>query len=956
MADDAPTRRVDPDDQPTVRGLAAGRRVFGRYTLEAVAGRGGMGVVWRARDERLERPVALKFLPEVVAADHEAVRELLRETRRCLDLTHPNIVRVHDLVQDDQMAAIAMEFIDGESLAKRKAAAPGGRLALEDLAPLAAQLCAALAYAHGAAKVVHRDLKPANLLVTRDGQLKVTDFGIARSLSDTHTRLTGRTGDTSGTLLYMSPQQLVGADPSAADDIYSLGATLYELLTGKPPFHSGDVTLQIRELAPPPLNARLAALGAAPVPPAWEKAILACLAKEPKDRPPSAAEVAARLGLTAAGDRRPAKGQVAGVPPASVGTATPPSPKSKVSLYAGLAVAVLLLAALGGWYFGRYQPEQRHLAAEQSRVAAEKRVAEEKRRTDEKRAADERVRQAAAQKLQAEEQARREALGWVNGLPLAAPDAEIAAVGEKIDHYAQTAPAEGATEVRAAFEKQRSLIQAERERVRLANARGGLIVKTTPPGAEVQLGSLLLDQKTPVALKAWELGKYPVVVRLPGYEEERREVVVKENQIAELEVALVRSTGTLNVSSAPAGLPVDIVERPAAPRGSESAAATRQAATTPATLTLPTGDYALTFHRAGWPDQQQMVTVGRQQTAEATASFAGGTVAVSSTPAGAEVWAGETRLGVTPLELADRPPGELALQFRLKDFRPAEARTVVTPGARSEVSATLARLVVQPSLGQPWENTLGMKFVPVRGTSTLMCIWETRVQDFTAFVQATGYAAEAGVFSNRGNGWKQQGDTWRSPGFAQWPSYPVCAVNWDDAVAFCRWLTTAERTAGRLGPGQEYRLPTDAEWSLAAGLGEEQSGTPREKSGGVPGVYPWGTQWPPPPGAGNYADESARRGRYEGYLSIAGYNDGYDATAPVGSFTANAFGIYDLGGNVWEWCSDYYNGTSGDRVVRGASFLNRLPENLLTSYRGRRPPTYRGVDVGFRCVLAMTPR
>ena len=140
MADDAATRRVDPDDQPTVRGLAPGRSVFGRYTLEGVAGRGGMGVVWRARDGKLEREVALKFLPEAVALDHEAIRDLIRETRRCLDLTHPNIVRVHDLVQDDQMAAIAMEYVDGESLAKRKAAAPDGRLPLETLRPLAAQL------------------------------------------------------------------------------------------------------------------------------------------------------------------------------------------------------------------------------------------------------------------------------------------------------------------------------------------------------------------------------------------------------------------------------------------------------------------------------------------------------------------------------------------------------------------------------------------------------------------------------------------------------------------------------------------------------------------------------------------------------------------------------------------------------------------------------------------------
>ena len=114
--------------------------MFGRYTLEAIAGRGGMGVVWRACDDELERTIALKFLPDSVVADPEAVRELKRETKRCLELTHPHIVRVHDFVQDGGRAAIAMEFIDGESLAKRKASRDNGCLSVAELAPLAAQL------------------------------------------------------------------------------------------------------------------------------------------------------------------------------------------------------------------------------------------------------------------------------------------------------------------------------------------------------------------------------------------------------------------------------------------------------------------------------------------------------------------------------------------------------------------------------------------------------------------------------------------------------------------------------------------------------------------------------------------------------------------------------------------------------------------------------------------------
>ena len=335
MADDDPTRRMDLDDNPTrrqapddslpVRGLATGSRVFGRYRLETVAGRGGMGVVWKAYDEKLERAVALKLLPEAVAGDPEAIRDLKRETTRCLELTHPGIVRVYDFVEAEGLAAIAMELVDGESLAKSKAAAPNGCLPLAELGPLVGQLCVALEYAHNEAKVVHRDLKPANVLVTREGNAKITDFGIAHSLSESCSRLTGKEGDTSGTLFYMSPQQVRGRKSVVADDIYALGAMLYELLMGKPPFFRGDpysLRMQILEEKPLSLAERRAELGVEgePIPPAWEETILACLAKEPQERPKSAGEVARRLGIGGAkGKVQEAKG------------------KRRIALFAGLA-------------------------------------------------------------------------------------------------------------------------------------------------------------------------------------------------------------------------------------------------------------------------------------------------------------------------------------------------------------------------------------------------------------------------------------------------------------------------------------------------------------------------------------------------------------------------------------------------------------------------------------------
>jgi serine/threonine protein kinase len=255
MADELYPVPSDLDLGATIRGFSCGQKVFNRYTLLDVVGRGGMGVVWKAHDEELDRDVALKFLPELVTLDKEAVAELKRETRHSLDLTHPHIVRIYDFVQDQTSAAISMEFVNGSTLSSLKVEQPHGCLEVETLAPLIAQLCEALTYAHHKAEVVHRDLKPANLMITHKGDLKLADLGIARSVSDSVSRVTMR-GGTSGTLLYMSPQQAMGQPTTVSDDVYALGATIYDLLSGKPPFFSGDIISQLREVVPPSMTER----------------------------------------------------------------------------------------------------------------------------------------------------------------------------------------------------------------------------------------------------------------------------------------------------------------------------------------------------------------------------------------------------------------------------------------------------------------------------------------------------------------------------------------------------------------------------------------------------------------------------------------------------------------------------------------------------------------------------
>lgn len=264
-----------------------------------------------------------------------------------------------------------------------------------------------------------------------------------------------------------------------------------------------------------------------------------------------------------------------------------------------------------------------------------------------------------------------------------------------------------------------------------------------------------------------------------------------------------------------------------------------------------------------------------------------------------------------------------------------------------------------PKEGPPprlqWTNSLGMGFVSVPRTEVLFCKWETRVKDFEQFVTETGYDATNEVYSLRDGIWGQYGDSWTNPGFAQSETNPVVGVSWYDAQAFCKWLTGKERKAGLLRASQEYRLPRDWEWSVAVGLNEDKNGTPKDKDGKVKDVYPWGREWPPPSDAGNYAGSEAKGADWT-WTPIEGFCDEYPRTAPVGSFKANKFRIYDLGGNVWEWCMDFYKGSTGDRVLRGGSWDNSGTRSLLSSRHIGYSPDLRLVSIGFRVVVAQSVR
>jgi len=239
-------------------------------------------------------------------------------------------------------------------------------------------------------------------------------------------------------------------------------------------------------------------------------------------------------------------------------------------------------------------------------------------------------------------------------------------------------------------------------------------------------------------------------------------------------------------------------------------------------------------------------------------------------------------------------------------------------------------------------NTLNMRFVPVPGTQVLFCIHETRRQDYAV------YAATARGVSDF---WEKQTS---SPKVAQDPQatsrpdeHPVQAVSWEEAKKFCEWLSQTE--------GRAYRLPTDREWSLAAGLGDLEKGgaaaSPESLDGKIKNVFPWEGGWPPKPRSGNYRDK-AYRGFNPYDTDFLGVDDGWPETAPVMSYLPNKLGLHDLGGNVSEWCEDLYAPGKPERVLRGGCWLDFEREALLSAKRYPfLPTTQKRTCFGFRVVV-----
>jgi serine/threonine protein kinase len=1066
---------TNPSNPAIAQTFKPGDKLAGCYTLKEILPPQGFCVLWLAHDEELNKDIVLHFVPDSVAADSRAMSELKNEAKRNRQLIHPRIVRVHDLVQDEKWAAISMDHVPGDTFAELQKKHDKNAFNPSEIASSVSELCQTIEDAHRI-DLFHRDLTPGNIIASGSGVM-VQKFGISRVILDSLAR-GGQQIDSARDIAYMSPQQLDGERPSRADDIYSLGASLFDLLTGTPPFGGSDIIPQIRKTVPPLLSEHRAARGitSQPVPKAWDDGIAACLAKVPEGRPSSAAEAGSRFAFAKAAPSpaaaaTPSIAPVAAAaaataaiataatppepqPPANAGdaskTSPPPTPaeqepaakqqkrpwvpgpgkspliteatvlsktavpkaepkeaapakppeppvaagdgggakkggpttptgfplrafvevegeskRPKSGSSAGLVAAgvVVFLILIVGYLVARNnggnQPAESPVASTGTNSETSNPSSESTTPPTPVQAASPAAAAAQPVNVAATETPPPAPPAIVTESP-APSQAALAALTDAqaqqlladktkaVDQAkAALADAEKASQDKAATQTKAAAavqeLQATIKQKADAAAAEKKVADTATAALQHQQDSLKKAQADADAAQKAAAAKAQAAQQLGKAVQDAQAAAQQQQTLAQQAQADADEAAKT------------VADRQQAADAATKAAADAEKARQQQAQAVGQAQADLT-QLQGALDQARNTEKARQAAEEAarvqkereaeTARLTAQAAAAEKAAADAQKALDNAKKAVADAEKAQADAereAEAARNGTLPLPTPASSPESAAPAATPPAGAaeTPASGPGAPTLSihgpnphmkvdQALSNSLGMRFAPVG--NIFFSVWLTRVQDFAAFANATGY----------------QGTAWQDPGFKQAPDHPVVNVSWNDANQFCLWLTQKEHNEGILSANQTYRLPTDLEWSNAVGLPPETGHTPESRDMDVPDVYPWGTQWPPPAGAGNYTGEET-----DSDVAIKGYNDGFAWTSPVGSFNANKFGLYDMGGNVWEWCEDWWNSEQKSKVLRGGSWYNgALKLSLLSSCRIHAAADQGTDNYGFRIVLS----
>jgi serine/threonine protein kinase/formylglycine-generating enzyme required for sulfatase activity len=954
-----------PWEPPTPEDLA---RLLPQYLIESLLGRGGMGAVYKGLQVALDRPVAIKLLPAEIAADGDFIARFQREARTLARLQHSGIVTVYDFGQTSAgHLYFVMEYVDGTDL-QRILKGPG--LKPEQAFELIAQICDALYYAHRQG-VIHRDIKPANILLTKDGRAKVADFGLARPIAEDSGGLT-QTNMVMGTPDYMAPETRTSA--THADhraDIFALGVMLYEMLTGhrphgafQPPSHRVQVDVRIDEVVLKALQQepdrryqqasemkvdvdRIRTTPPTPAKPKRSKLLVAALALLGlivlSLTIPALLRSLAQRSTVADSSPTPAA-PITGTKDApfvnSLGMKFVPVPGTDILMcihetrrkdYAAYAAAVPGVDAT--WKNPMVEDklliqDDQHPVVEVSwedAAAFCTWLSKNEGRT---------------YRLPTEREWNLAVVFDVDD-PRTISDADLKKIlGPKPPQYPwgtrdeKDAPKygnyvgkgdghEGTAPVMSFLPNHLGIYDLGGNAWEWCSERGG-----EKSSSHLLLGCGYMNHgsyrwsgtrvsraaayRVPIPPldaynRAWIPGFRCVLV--PASSE--RTAMKDEQQPAEAKKRLVEARAHLKAGEF------------AETRKLVEAALT----TAPGDLTTQ-ADAALIMAEAQVPERA--AALAQEFVAQAEAEH----------PQFAAIT--ELRVKLAPvlkqydqhLRTAADLVGKGDDAGEIRELKAALA--LVPDGQQAAAKLAANPLHVGRALpGRRFTNELGHTFVPVDGLpNVLFSTWETRVKDFEQFVKETGYD----MSQPRAGSLKTL--DWKKLGFEQTGDHPVVMISRDDAEAFCRWLTQKERAAGRLLPGQVYRLPTDREWSAAMGVLDEPGDFPEERS--FPkDTFTWEKGTSPPRNAENCLWK----------------NDDFPNTAPVGSGLANRFGLYDMIGNVKEICADPWGFSSSPSIVlRGGSF--RLPETwshqrdtLSGGFVGHQNLDRAKVDAGFRCVL-----
>ena len=932
-------------------GNGEGTLLANRYRIVKQLGQGGMGSVWLVEDTQLDNKLfAIKMLPAVLVSNKRAYRQLKDEALVAMKLTHPNIVTLRAFEENNGNPFLVMDYIDGQTLddyladhalslgkaaqvgeaaSRRFNSAQVGEAASRrfesesDVLRILRPIAAALDYAHSKG-VVHRDVKPGNVMIAKDGTPYILDFGIAREIQETMTRVTGKLS--SGTLLYMSPEQLMGESPKPAQDVYSFAAMAYECLKGEPPFVRGAIEDQIKNKQPAPLPTELLTGNAAIL----AAGVMAGLAKKPEARPATCTAVLD--GSVFSRKERKDAGAVALVATETGG------PRPVAALKVFLAVAALALAAIGGWLWLSGQEKANKPSETTSTtvmtVTNVPPVSEVQP-----------VSEVPPSAIPKGVPHRRNGAKNIT-LPAVTNDTNIAENRRKADEERKKTELK-AKEAATAISIEATVRRGKIDR-NVSDEDGFKKKKDDLEDLFVRAGALLDAKKWNEAAQQFVnyTNECDVLEKLDG--ERNRAVAARANaNVAQGKAEEAEAEKYANGRWTPAV-------------GLMKSASSQFAASQ---FGVAVGSFSLAAEQFDKCVEEATAEHKRQEEAEKEAAAEHKRQEEEAKKKAEE----EARARESERRAKWRKEGE---EFTINDsyglymtmkWCPKGTFTMGSPSNESgrfdnerqhQVTLTKGFWMGETEVTQgQWKQLMAGETVVDLARKALQDDREYMIADkkqtFREYLRKSKFDDPQEICGDVSD------------------DVPVYYVSWEDAVRFCRKLTAKESAEGRIPDGYEYRLPTEAEWEYAC-RARTTSALPNGRNIRILGKC----NAPALDDIAWYGGNSSRgfdgRGWDTSNWPEKQYSGGSAAPREVKGKQPNNWGLYDMIGNVWEWCGDWYGeysyGSAADptgvergayRVYRGGSWNNHA-RSCRSADRDGCEPSYRSLSLGFRVVLAPT--